>query len=52
MTTISVATPSAIPRKEKGDDRNKARLAPRAQIAERDHPLEGANGLVPFEVPS
>ncbi len=45
-TTISVATPSMMPRNEKpGDDRDEAFAAARAQVAPGEHPLEGREGL-------
>ena len=41
MTMISVATPSMMPRKENaGDDRDESFLAPRPQVAQRQHPFE------------
>jgi hypothetical protein len=32
--------------REAGDDRDESFLAPRAQVAQRQHPLEGAKGRV------
>ena len=41
ITMISVATPSMMPRKENaGNDRDESLLAPRPQIAQRQHPFE------------
>ena len=42
ITMIRVATPSAMPSSEKiAMTETKPSCAPRPQIAERDHPLEG-----------